>query len=386
MYLEQLAPSWREFHRKLLSQARLLIVDDEEVIQQLLSDVFGREGFTVVTATTAEEAWERVQNERLDLAVIDKNLPGESGLDLIERIRDADIALPSVLITGYASTETVAEALEKGASDYISKPFNDVRHLVARIRGVLDRRISKLLFDVIVSDLTKAMQMGGIETDSFAALSRELLAYKLALGRRPHVLIYDDDEGQADHLAATLEEIEISTVIADTREEVFDMVGRQDGPLVVVIALETANAIGTIRELRKQDPQLELLATAGKGVLQHALDAVSAGAADFVLRSEEGKSALGVRVDRLVQSSRRHRLYLHLVATLYGAAKEANPDLADDLVFAAGADRDYVESQPTAATGSENSGAFRLDVDFAEGDRIEGDPLGSRPLTRKPRQ
>jgi hypothetical protein len=96
---------------------------------------------------------------------------------------------------------------------------------------------------------------------------------------------------------------------------------------------------------------------------------VSAGATDYVLRPQEGISALVARVRRLVARSRRHRLYLHLVGTLYHAAKRANPELADDLVLAqVEDDAAYIRNvRPTADNDLEMPDTFSIPVDFMEG-------------------
>lgn len=384
MYLEKLAPAWREFHHKLLSQTSILVVDDEEIICELLGELLGREGFTIRTAHSTGEAWQILVRERIDLAVVDKNLPDESGLSLIRRIRDEKLAVPSVLITGYASAETVAEALDAGASDYISKPFDDIKHLVARLRGVIDRQISRLLFDVMIQDLTCAVQGGAIESQTYADLSRELIAFKLALSRRPQVLIVDSVADAADHLEAALRRDGLSAIITDRRDEALSLISEDDGPLVAVVGLQVSEPIELIRDIRRRDRQIEILATSARGSLEMALAAVTAGAADYALRDAEGPAPLTVRVKRLLRRARRHRLYLHLIATLYRAAKEANPDLADGLIFAAGANSDYVKTpvtRPALDAIDADFGSF--EQDYHEGSRIMGNPLGNQPLRRK---
>ena len=384
MFLEKLAPAWRDFQQKLLAHTCVLVVDDEPVIQELLSELLTGEGFTVRRADNATEAWVELTTSRIDLAVIDKNLPDESGLSIIRRIRDENLAVPTVLITGYATTETVAEALDAGASDYISKPFDDISHLMTRIRGVLDRRITQLLFDIMVRDLTRAASQGEQveEANAYSALSRELLAFKLGLGRRTQIIIIDEDDGAADELSRAMQATGVSSIIAENQAELLGIVGTADGPLVVALALELPRATELIAALRARDPQIEILATAIRGNLRQALTAVSSGAADYALRATEGEAALSARLLRLLQRARRHRLYLHLIATLYRAAKAANPDLAEDIIFAApGADAGALEGSPPAVTDqatTEKVGDLRSD--YIEGTPIEGNPLGSKPL------
>jgi FixJ family two-component response regulator len=252
------------------------------------------------------------------------------------------------------------------------------------LRSVIDRQISRLLFDVMINDLTCAVQGGAMESRTYADLSRELIAFKIELGRRTQVLIADHDTRASDQLEAELRTDSVSAIIAEERTEILSLVGRTDGPLAVVLALETARPIDLISELREKDPQIEILATAARGNLRVALEAVKSGAADYVLRASEGSAPISVRIKRLVRRARRHRLYMHLVATLYRAAKEANPNLADGLIFAAGSDPGYVVSTPITRPSVDIDEPFgSFESDYLEGSRIEGNPLGSRPLRRK---
>lgn len=342
MYLEELAPSWRDFHRRLLAQARVLIVDDDEQVAELLARLLGREGFSTQKVETAGEALSTLGAETFDLALVDANLPDDSGLTLLEKARAAGIETEVVLITGYATAETVDEALALGAADYLTKPLESAAHFVGRVRAVLDRRITTLLFEVITRDLSVAVHSGVLEPRAYAELSEHLLAHRVALGRRPQVVIVDGDGPRGEFRRAALaRERCAARVVAPA-----DAAGAAgpDGPLVAVVSLEERGALGLIERLHAADGQLEILACADAAGIDTALAAVGAGAADFALIGREGSRTLARRVERLLRRTRRHRSYLHLVRALYRAAAEANPALAEDLVFATRpADRAYID-------------------------------------------
>jgi two-component system nitrogen regulation response regulator GlnG len=101
----------------------VLIVDDEESIcwglQRLLTD----EGFEVSVASSAEEALELVEREPPDLAMFDVRLPGLDGLSALERLRQNDNSFPVIVVTAYGNLETAVRAMENGAFDYVTKPF-----------------------------------------------------------------------------------------------------------------------------------------------------------------------------------------------------------------------------------------------------------------------
>jgi len=119
------------------AQAKLLVVDDDREIRDLLSRYLGRQGFKVETAADGREMDRRLAQARFDLVVLDIMLPGEDGLSLCRRIR-AQSALPVIMLTAVAEETDRIVGLEMGADDYLVKPFNP-RELLARIKAVLRR-------------------------------------------------------------------------------------------------------------------------------------------------------------------------------------------------------------------------------------------------------
>jgi DNA-binding response OmpR family regulator len=117
--------------------ARILVVEDEPAVRDLVVFHLRRSGFSVAASEDAESAWGRL--EECDLLVLDRVLPGASGIDLLRRLRRADRAgLPVLLLTARGSELDRVEGLEAGADDYLVKPFS-AAELVARVRALLRR-------------------------------------------------------------------------------------------------------------------------------------------------------------------------------------------------------------------------------------------------------
>ena len=118
--------------------ASLLVVEDDPTVLALVSFHLERAGFKVVQAQDARSAWSLV--ESVDLIVLDRMLPDESGITFLDRIRRrADISsLPILMLTARATENDRVEGLESGADDYMVKPFS-VAELVARVRALLRR-------------------------------------------------------------------------------------------------------------------------------------------------------------------------------------------------------------------------------------------------------
>jgi CheY-like chemotaxis protein len=118
----------------------ILIVDDEEVIHQVLKKVLKNSGYNLDFATNGEDALQKVQEKEYNLLIVDKNLPGISGIEVMEDARLIQPDLEFIVITAYASYQSAVEALRLGAFDYIEKPFSDLKLLKEKIRRALARQ------------------------------------------------------------------------------------------------------------------------------------------------------------------------------------------------------------------------------------------------------
>ncbi|TVQ41702.1 MAG: DNA-binding response regulator [Wenzhouxiangella sp.] len=184
---------------------RILIIDDDAELGQMLADFLGREGWSCELAGDGETGLEQLQANRPDAVVLDVMLPGKSGFDVLREIRAAS-QLPVIMLTARGEDTDRIVGLELGADDYLPKPFNP-RELAARLRAilrrsqvtavqplqqaglVLDARLRKLSLDGNSIQLTaaefavleKLMQQAGevIAKDDLArhALGRELMPF-----------------------------------------------------------------------------------------------------------------------------------------------------------------------------------------------------------------
>lgn len=116
---------------------RVLIVDDEPMVREVVTRYLEQDGFGVAEAATGDEALTKLDAFRPDLVVLDIMLPGINGLDLLTGIR-AERDLPVIMLTARADETDRVIGLELGADDYVIKPFSP-RELTARIRSVLRR-------------------------------------------------------------------------------------------------------------------------------------------------------------------------------------------------------------------------------------------------------
>lgn len=121
--------------------ARILVVEDEPAVQELMRYTLEQAGMEVFTAASAEDALESLRDELPDAVLIDWMLPNKSGLALARELRETTRTadLPLIIVTARGEEADRVKGLDQGADDYVVKPFSP-RELVARIQAVLRRR------------------------------------------------------------------------------------------------------------------------------------------------------------------------------------------------------------------------------------------------------
>lgn len=125
------------------SKASILVVDDENIIRLLLKTELGKAGYQVTLANDAEEAVEAVNKGSFEVALIDKNLPTEDGIELLRKCRSLAPDMELILMTGYATIESALEAIKIGVFDYITKPFDHLPSVIHRISRAVERRTQR---------------------------------------------------------------------------------------------------------------------------------------------------------------------------------------------------------------------------------------------------
>lgn len=107
-----------------MEEIKILIVDDEMNVRQLLSKVLSKEGYQTFTASDGPEAYELINNTNIDIVISDIKMPGMTGIELLHKVKELEADIGFILITAFATTETAIEALKSGAQDYVTKPFD----------------------------------------------------------------------------------------------------------------------------------------------------------------------------------------------------------------------------------------------------------------------
>ena len=158
---------------------RILLVDDDPGLSEVIVMLLEREGYAALHAATRKQAIAMVEDRELDLIVTDLKLPDGTGLDVIAAVRARRPKLPIIMITSYSSMESAIDALRAGANDYVIKPFDNEEFLRAIARALSDRRTMRgarpLAIEEYIREVVERFQDSYSETE---------LARMLGIGRK----------------------------------------------------------------------------------------------------------------------------------------------------------------------------------------------------------
>ncbi len=179
----------------------VLVVDDEPTVRDVFTRLLAKEPeLSVQTADSAEAAMFFLRSQRFDLLITDKNLPGMGGIELIAEARALRPHIEAIMITGYASAESVIAAFAAGASDYVVKPFEQIGVVRAKIRAALDRKKERAKgheeSHQIALEASQLLAAGKTAPDSnWHRLEQQLASYELAIraGAWGSVLVVGSD-------------------------------------------------------------------------------------------------------------------------------------------------------------------------------------------------
>jgi two-component system, sensor histidine kinase len=226
----------------------VLVVDDEQVVLDVLKIALKKGGYTATCVTSAEDAFTALAKEQFGAVLTDKNLPGKNGLEIIKEAKRRYPYCACLLMTGYANTESVVEAMRLGANDYLEKPFSELGLVLQRLKAAFENQ--RVAFErAALADGLRQMELTLKKSEHEVFTQRtelELLQHVVDLqiddATRELVVGIAQVEGERDDLLTKLKALR--QVLAGAAQKCAEA-GKQNG-----LTLEQARSL--LAELEKQ--------------------------------------------------------------------------------------------------------------------------------------
>ncbi len=195
------------FPKQIGSGVTVLVVDDEQLMRELISDRLKKEDFSIIEAATAEQALDQLDEHTFELAVVDVKLPGMDGIELTRRIKVASPDTMIVMITGVADVDIAVRAMRAGAEDFVLKPFNldaltlTVERALSKRQLIIENRAYQEQLEERIRQATSALD----ETNRELRRTRDQL--QNIFDSSPDAIISTDTHGRIDFFSNGAEEM-----------------------------------------------------------------------------------------------------------------------------------------------------------------------------------
>ena len=329
-----------------MNQFSILVVDDDYASRLMLKKALEQEKYVVTLCSSGNDALTLLQNQSFDMVLTDLIMQGISGIDLLERVRELNKDMATILLTGHASIETAIQAIRLGASDYLLKPIN-LEELQIRVKRAFERvELEKRLYEaerkltynatiattnheinqpltVIISaiDMVKMelqklnvnnqrltnylqlMHKSSLRIANILRKLREITSPKIQdvpLGMKMieirdeksgsavdsrYILVIEDEEHLRQIIQSVLSSESYKVILAETAREGIDLY-KADKELIEVVILDfnlpDANGLNVFRQLKTLNPEVKVLLTSGFDVDDSAREAIKLGALEYI--------------------------------------------------------------------------------------------------------
>jgi DNA-binding response OmpR family regulator len=159
-------------------KSNILVVDDEPVARQSLTDILKLEGYTVSSAPNGQAAVEFIRTHAVDLLIVDLKMPGMDGLDVVQVVNQISPDTEVILLTAYGSTETAIQALRLRIHDYLLKPASPVQILASVKKGLSRRTAKSRTNHVVPMDAENAQEVFNLKDGTVVDLARRQIKHK----------------------------------------------------------------------------------------------------------------------------------------------------------------------------------------------------------------
>ena len=262
---------------------KILIIDREPDIRKTIEILLRKEGYQLRNTSTGEEAMDTLQSDTFDLVIMDINMPGTNGLQIMRNIKELDEAIEVIVLTGLNSINNAVQALRaEGAFDFLSKPLENYDQLISSVKQALEKRRSNRIKNAFVRKIGNHQPAG------------------------KKILIIDDDPNIQELISEMLSAHQYETEVASSGFEAGAKVIKFKPCLIILdLIMPGLSGFKVCRSI-KEDPdtsQIKILAITGYDTKQNR-DRIMEAGADGYLAKPVVKDTLLQHVEKLLNDKK----------------------------------------------------------------------------------
>jgi DNA-binding response OmpR family regulator len=248
---------------------RVLIVDDEPIVRATLKLASKKRQWRVVAVESAEEALESLRQDTFDVALIDKNLPEMSGVDLIREIRKTDKKLGIIMITGFASVDSAMETLHLGIDSYFEKPFDDIYAVIKRVEKVAaDRKGSQRdkKYAAALEHFRNANQALRRSKEASQRVSKAIQAFPVYMDANEilKIMLVSSSDSDREWMVKQFGDSTKVVTASSSKEAIALARNKEPDLLIVDVSENDPNALESLKKLKTYTPQAGLIVLTAK--------------------------------------------------------------------------------------------------------------------------
>jgi DNA-binding NtrC family response regulator len=314
----------KQLRDEIVANKRVLVVDDEEIITLVMENLLSQEGYEVDIALNVSQARKLLKERKPILVLLDKNLPDESGLDLLGDISKMDDPPETIMMTGYASYDSVIEAMHLGASAYLTKPFNSLNEVRAKAKSAIARKRRARLNRAFVEELKRVLDIWMSKTTELETtqlflrqLQENLAVFKEERLSKKKIIVVDAEES----LQTFLPEIEsddsfVVDFCSRGREAIELLKTREYNLLIADKNLPDVDGLNVIVEGRKLQPDMAIIVQTAYASMDEAIAAMANGVNEYISKPIENIEVYRKIIHGSVETSQQNLRYRKLVQEL----------------------------------------------------------------------
>ncbi len=329
--LDRLAAEWGQYSSQLAANRRVLVVEDDPTAGHVFAKVLEHGGFVCTVVKNGEEALASHQGGDFACLIVDKNLPGMSGMELVRTWQTSHRESEAVLITGYANLDAVLQAIDLRAADFLLKPLDSIDVLTAAVDKGIRRRNRRLLARRMLGDLSRAVEGHANDRtlELLTAAHARVEDFRGALVNKRRVLVSHRESVELATAMKHLFGAGYQLIVVKTAAEALHRISKRGVNVFVVSdTYEGLGGLALVERALDSEGRPELVFLTAHATVREALVAVERGASSFLVKPLKDDRVLVKAVEEACRAHHERLVHFKLVTELTALVRllESKPE------------------------------------------------------------